>query len=514
MTQSFRHPHTLMVQGATSDAGKSLLVTGLARLLTRQGLSVAPFKPQNMALNSAVTATGGEIGRAQAVQAEACGLLPTTDMNPVLLKPNSATGAQVIVQGRAIGHYSAQAYQALKLQLLPEVVAAHARLQQQFEVVLVEGAGSPAEVNLRAHDIANMGFAEAIDCPVIIVADIDRGGVFAHLFGTYAVLSPTEQARVKGFVINQFRGDRSLLTPGLEWLEQRTGVPVLAVIPYLEDLHIEAEDSMQLAHYNQVAEDWRLLRVVVVQLPRISNHTDFDVLRLHPQVNCQFVADVSDFQGADLIILPGSKNVREDLHWLQKQGWPAILQRHVRLGGRVFGLCGGFQMLGQDITDPEGVESKPGSSAGLGYLALKTELTGDKILRSVSGTTLDSGLAAAGMPIQGYEIHTGRSSGPALQHPLFKLTQPNRSEQPHYVEGAYSEQVCGTYVHGCLDQPEVLAAVLAWAGADVEALQATDALAYSDIKQQAFERLADVFSEEFKLAELAQLLGLPEVRLA
>ena len=499
--------HTLMIQGATSDAGKSVLVTGLARWLHRQGVRVAPFKPQNMALNSAVTATGGEIGRAQAVQAEACGLTPSTDMNPVLLKPNSATGSQVIVQGRAIGNYSAQDYQALKPQLLAEVVAAHARLQAQFEVVLVEGAGSPAEVNLRAHDIANMGFAEAIDCPVIIVADIDRGGVFAHLYGTYAVLSPSEQARIKGFVINRFRGDRRLLNSGLEWLEAQTGVPVLAVIPYVPDLHIEAEDSLQLPSYQQAQPEQSALRVAVLQVPRISNHTDFDVLRLHPQIDCTFVQDPSAFAGADLIILPGSKNVREDLQWLQAQSWPKLLQRHLRWGGKVMGICGGLQMLGETIHDPDGVESSPGSSAGLGYLALETVLTGDKILRTVAGLTQASGLAPAGLPLAGYEIHTGRSSGAALQQPLFTLTQAG---QPEYAEGAYTEQVCGTYVHGCLDQPDFLAAVMVWAGAEALAPVPLD---YRQMKQQAFDRLADVLAAEFAAEDLARLLGLPKGRL-
>jgi adenosylcobyric acid synthase len=514
MQKTFRHAHTLMVQGATSDAGKSVLVTGLARLLHQRGISVAPFKPQNMALNSAVTATGGEIGRAQAVQAEACGLIPSNDMNPVLLKPNSATGSQVIVHGKAIGNYSAQAYQTLKPQLLSEVVAAHARLQHQYDVVLVEGAGSPAEVNLRAHDIANMGFAEAIDCPVIIVADIDRGGVFAHLYGTHAVLSPTEQARIQGFVINRFRGDRSLLTSGLEWLEQKTGVPVLAVIPYLPDLHIEAEDSMQLRQYNASnhlpLQSGPPLRVAVVQVPRISNHTDFDVLRLHAHIECQFVQDPAAFRGADLIILPGSKNVREDLQWLHTQGWPAVLQRHLRWGGKLLGICGGLQMLGEQIADPNGVESTPGTSLGLGYLALSTELTGDKILRRVQGQTQSSGLAAAGLPVQGYEIHTGRSSGPALKQPLFVLSQLECPDQPSYSEGAYTEQVCGTYVHGCLDQPELLGAILTWAGASSD----VPALDYTHMKHQAFDRLAQVLADEFAAADLARLVGLPEARLA
>src|SRR3989338_4497460 len=277
---------TLMVQGTTSDAGKSTLVTALCRWLKRQGVSVVPFKPQNMALNSAVTADGGEIGRAQAVQAQAAGLAPHTDMNPVLLKPNSDTGAQVIIHGRALSSMDAVAYHDYKKVAMQAVLQSHQRLAAQYQVVMVEGAGSPAEINLRAGDIANMGFAEAVDCPVILIADIDKGGVFAHLVGTLELLAPSEQARVKGFVINRFRGDIALLQPGLDWLEQRTGKPVLGVLPYLMDFHLEAEDAID---QRQGGKAERVLKVRVPVLPRISNHTDFDPLRLHPQVDLPFI---------------------------------------------------------------------------------------------------------------------------------------------------------------------------------------------------------------------------------
>jgi adenosylcobyric acid synthase len=277
---------TLMVQGTTSDAGKSTLVTALCRWLKRQGVTVVPFKPQNMALNSAVTADGGEIGRAQAVQAQAAGLPPHTDMNPILLKPNSDVGAQVIIHGRAVSNMDAVAYHDYKRVAMEAVLASHRRLRDAYQVVMVEGAGSPAEINLRANDIANMGFAEAVDCPVILIADIDKGGVFAHLVGTLELLSPSEQARVKGFVINRFRGDIALLQPGLDWLEQRTGKPVLGVLPYLMDFHLEAEDAVDV---RQSAKNEQTLKVVVPVLPRISNHTDFDPLRLHPQVDLCFV---------------------------------------------------------------------------------------------------------------------------------------------------------------------------------------------------------------------------------
>ena len=323
-----------MIQGTTSDAGKSTLVAGLCRALARRGVRVAPFKPQNMALNSAVTADGGEIGRAQAVQAQACNLPPHSDMNPVLLKPNTDIGAQVIIHGRALSSMDARAYHDYKTVAMGAVLQSYARLRAQYDVIIVEGAGSPAEINLRAGDIANMGFAEAVDCPVLLIADIDRGGVFAHLVGTLALLSESEQARVAGFVINRFRGDIDLLMPGIEWLEARTGKPVLGILPYLHGLHLEAEDALARAPTGA----GNTLRVRVPALPRISNHTDFDPLRLHPQVDFRYLGPGEDPTGADLVILPGSKSVRADLAWLRAHGWEQALQRHLRYGGKLLGI--------------------------------------------------------------------------------------------------------------------------------------------------------------------------------
>ena len=412
----------LMVQGTTSDAGKSLLVTALGRWLARRGIAVAPFKPQNMALNSAVTHDGGEIGRAQAVQALACGLQPHTDMNPVLLKPNTDTGAQVIIQGRAVATMNARDYQGYKAQARQAVLASFHRLAAGYQVILVEGAGSPAEVNLRAQDIANMGFAEAVDCPVILIADIDRGGVFAHLVGTLALLSERERARVQGFVINRFRGDLDLLRPGLEWLERETGKPVLGVLPFLPGLHLEAEDGLASPPQRQVSDSEDAgpasLRIIVPALPRLSNRTDFDPLCLHPQVALSFIGPGQDLPPADLIILPGSKSVRSDLAWLRQQGWEAAILRHLRYGGKVIGLCGGFQMLGRRIHDPQGLEGAPGSSEGLGLLDLETTLAPEKQLRNVQGQ-----LSLGQEPVTGYEIHAGVSEGPALGRPALHLRQ-------------------------------------------------------------------------------------------
>lgn len=504
----YQSPHTLMVQGTTSDAGKSILVTALCRILARHKIGVAPFKPQNMALNSAVTQEGGEIGRAQAVQAEACYLPSSTDMNPILLKPNTDIGAQVILNGKAIGNMDAQTYHAYKPELLKEVVAAHGRLQDNYHVVMVEGAGSPAEINLRENDLANMGFAEAVDCPVIIVADIDRGGVFAHLLGTYELLSETEQQRVVGFVINRFRGDIKLLESGLDWLEERSGVPVLAVIPYIHNLHIEAEDAINLNQELNAEDSYRQLKVVVPAYPRMSNHTDFDVLRLHPQVDLQFVKDITLFKGADLIVLPGSKNVRGDLQWLKDECWQEAIYRHLRLGGKVLGVCGGYQMLGQKLHDPEGIESKPGSSEGLGLLEMETTLTGNKTLRNVEGNSCAVELFGdKSTAVKGYEIHAGVSRGPALDNPLFSLQHSDEEGGEPFAEGSINSDktVMGSYVHGLFDQPQLLQKLLDWAG-----LQGHEEFDYPAFREQQIDRLADEVEAVMPLSMLQRLLGLDE----
>ncbi len=357
----------LMVQGTTSDAGKSVLVAGLCRVLMRKGVSVAPFKSQNMALNSAVTKDGGEIGRAQALQAFACGVEPSVHMNPILLKPNTDMKAQIIVQGKALPTEATLGNISYKNYTMPYVLDSFAQLNQKFDCVVIEGAGSPAEINLRENDIANMGFAEEADVPVIIVADIDRGGVFAHLYGTLALLSQSEQDRVIGFVINRFRGDIELLNPGLDWLEQKTGKPVIGVLPYLHGLELDAEDAVDS---QQTKNEKTKLTVCVPVLPRMSNHTDFDMFKHHPEIDFQFRYQGQSLTGADLIILPGSKSVRADLAFLQQQGWHKDIEKHLRYGGKLIGICGGYQMLGKTIADPDGIEGPAGVADGLGYLAV------------------------------------------------------------------------------------------------------------------------------------------------
>ncbi|MPQ86915.1 cobyric acid synthase [Pseudomonas sp. MAFF 730085] len=481
---------TLMVQGTTSDAGKSTLVTALCRWLVRQGVAVAPFKPQNMALNSAVTAEGGEIGRAQAVQAQAANLAPHTDMNPVLLKPNSDTGSQVIIHGRAVTSMNAVAYHDYKAIAMQAVLASHARLSAAYPVVMVEGAGSPAEINLRANDIANMGFAEAVDCPVLLIADINRGGVFAHLVGTLELLSPTEQARVKGFIINRFRGDIALLQPGLDWLEARTGKPVVGVLPYVMDLHLEAEDGIDRRQTDKAAQ---VLKVVVPVLPRISNHTDFDPLRLHPQVDLQFVGPGQPIPPADLIILPGSKSVRSDLAYLRANGWDTAVARHLRYGGKVLGICGGLQMLGEQVHDPLGLEGPAGSSNGLGLLAFSTTLEAEKQLRNVRGRLL---LESA--EVSGYEIHAGVTTGSALAQAAV-LLDDGRSDGAQSADG----QVLGTYLHGVFETPAACSALLRWAG-----LQDVQEVDYHALRERDIERLADLVENHLDTDLLRKLCGI------
>jgi adenosylcobyric acid synthase len=489
---------SLMIQGCTSDAGKSTLVAALCRILARRGVRVAPFKPQNMALNSAVTIDGGEIGRAQALQALAAGLAPHSDFNPVLLKPTTDQCAQVIIHGRVASDLSARDYHAYKPRAMTAVLASWQRLTAAYDCVVVEGAGSPAEINLRDRDIANMGFAEAVDCPVVLIADIDRGGVFAHLVGTLELLSETERARVVGFVINRFRGDISLLESGLTWLEQRTGKPVLAVLPYLHGLFLDAEDAIAT---EQVAKPQARLRVIAPACPRTSNHNDLDPLRLHPQVDFQWIGPSQEIPAADLVVLPGSKAVCADLAWLREQGWDAALQKHLRYGGKVLGLCGGYQMLGHSIDDPLALEGAAGSTVGLGWLDCATTLAADKQLRNVSGR-----LALANAAMHGYEIHLGVTAGAALAHPLVRLDD-GRAEGAISADG----QIAGSYCHGLFDHPQALTALLAWAGlrdaghVDFAARRAADIERLADAVEQAFDwrQLAASFAPAAAIANKA-----------
>jgi adenosylcobyric acid synthase len=437
-----------------------------------------------MALNSAVTIEGGEIGRAQAMQAIAAGLAPQIHMNPILLKPNSDKGAQVIVQGFAKHAMEAVEYHQFKKEAMQYALDSFQQLNNKYPFIIIEGAGSPAEINLRENDIANMGFAEAIDCPVIIVADIDRGGVFAHLVGTLNLLSATEQKRVIGFVINRFRGDIALLEPGIEWLEAQTGVPVLGVLPYLHNLHIEAEDAI---NSEQSVKAERTLKVIVPVLPRISNHTDFDALRLHPNIELEYVAvNSAVIPPADLIILPGSKSVRDDLALLKQHNWQQAINKHLRYGGKVIGICGGMQMLGNVIHDPLGIEGLAGSSEGFALLDFETTLQAEKTLQQVQGT-----LCLNKANVTGYEIHAGVSTGKAFESPAVHLA--------HKTDGAISNdnQILATYIHGLFDSQEALQAIIAWAG-----LSDAASFNYEELKEQQINRLADAVEQAIDINAL------------
>lgn len=487
---------TLMVQGTTSDAGKTTVVAALCRWLAHQGVSVAPFKPQNMALNSAVTVDGGEIGRSTALQALACGLEPHSDMNPVLLKPQSDCGAQVILRGQVYGNMDALDYHDYKAEAMASVMASWRALSERYDVIIAEGAGSPAEINLRANDIANMGFAEAADCPVLLVGDIDKGGVFAQLVGTLALISEREQARTAGFIINRFRGDLGLLEPGLDWLTEHTGKPVFGVLPYLHGLVIDSEDSVGTSGTSEAGA----LNVVVPVLPRISNHNDFDPLRLHPGVNLTFVGPDAPIPPADLIILPGSKSTRHDLQWLKQQGWPEAIRKHLRYGGKLLGICGGFQMLGQGVEDPQGLEGETGSTEALGLLEMTTRMVSGKQLREVTGR-LGGALSAGAdeVTLTGYEMHNGVTEGPALARPFSVLD--GRADGAVSADG----QIAGSYVHGLFDAPAACDAILAWAGLNRETARAVD---YQAHRLHQLDRLADQVEQCLDTHRLRTLLQL------
>lgn len=493
-----------MIQGTTSNAGKSVIVTGLCRLFHSKGFRVAPFKPQNMALNSAVTIDGGEIGRAQAVQALACRLEPHTDMNPILLKPNSDQGAQVIINGHSIGNMNAVEYHAFKKNAMQYALAAYHHLAEQYDLIIVEGAGSPAEINLRENDIANMGFASAVDCAVLLVADIDRGGVFAHLAGTMDCLAKDERKRVKGFLINRFRGDKTLLDSGVDWLTEKTGIQTLGVLPYLKGLHIEAEDAVDQRCREGIGERENglatALKVIVPRLPRISNHTDFDVLRLHPQVELRFIDEGQHIPPSDLIVLPGSKNTIHDLDWLVENQWQTHIKRHLRYGGKLIGICGGYQMIGQAIHDPNGIEGKAASRPGLQLMDFETRLEPIKKLRQVSGTLL-----AQQAVVEGYEIHIGSTTGPALEHPAINLGDR--------FDGVISKdnQILATYLHGVFDHHEACAALLKWAGLGGDLnndLENDGDFNYKAFRHRQIDRVAKMLESEIDYRQLLDCVGI------
>lgn len=444
----------IMLQGTGSDVGKSLLVAGLARALKRRGMRPAPFKPQNMSNNAAVTADGGEIGRAQALQARAAGLSPTSDMNPILLKPQTDMGSQLIVQGKMQGTARARDYYGLKPKLLPKALESFHRLAEAADIVLIEGAGSPAEINLRAGDIANMGFAEAADVPVILVADIDRGGVIASIVGTHAVLEQPEQARVKGFLVNKFRGDASLFDDGVHEIEKRTKWRGLGVLPWFADAYrLPAEDAVAIDQ-GRVASTGAgdtPIKIVVPRLPRIQNFDDLDPLRAETDVSVEIIPHGAPLPGdADLVLIPGSKTTIADLAAFRKEGWDIDLAAHIRRGGHVLGICGGYQMLGRKISDPDGIEGPPGGVDGLGVLDVETVLLGPKTLVEREAVDIATGIA-----VRGYEMHIGRTDGPDRARPMLR-----RADKTDDGAVSIDGRIAACYMHGLFADDRFRAAYL------------------------------------------------------
>jgi adenosylcobyric acid synthase len=478
-----------MLQGTGSDVGKSLLTAGLARAFARRGLGVRPFKPQNMSNNAAVTSEGGEIGRAQALQARASGVAPSVHMNPVLLKPQSERGAQVVVAGRMIGTATARDYQTLRTELLPKVLQSFELLAAGADLVLVEGAGSPAEVNLRAGDIANMGFAEAADVPVVLVGDIERGGVLAQICGTHLLLSPAERQRLKGVIVNKFRGDVSLFAGGIEVIRSVTGLGCLGVVPWFQRAHeLPAEDALALERMAIPARAGRF-RIAVPRLPRIANFDDLDPLRAEPDIAVELIEPGRPLPLCDLILLPGSKATLGDLAALRAEGWDIDILAHVRRGGAVLGLCAGYQMLGRRIADPEGIEGMAGEAQGLGLLEVDTVLTPEKTLQHVTGVELRGNAAVAG-----YEMHVGRTDGPGTRRPMLRLGSR--------LDGAVSAdgRIMGCHVHGIFAGDSFRRGFLERLGGKADA-----ALFYEARVESALEALANHCEAHLDVARLLEI---------
>ena len=486
----------IMVQGTMSGAGKSLLCAALCRIFAQDGYRVAPFKSQNMALNSFVTRDGLEMGRAQVVQAQAAGIEPDVRMNPILLKPSSDTGSQVIVGGEVRGQMSAAAYFKMKQQLIPEILAAFDSLSEEADIVVIEGAGSPAEINLKADDIVNMGLAKLVDAPVLLAGDIDRGGVFAQLYGTVALLEPEERARIAGLVINKFRGDVDILRPGLAMLEEKTGLPVLGVVPYL---HVEIEDEDSLSERLNARDAVKPLDVAVIRLPHISNFTDFIPLEQHELLGVRYVQRARELGAPDLVILPGTKNTMEDLLWLRQSGLEAAVRRLAQAQTPVLGVCGGYQMLGQTLDDPAGTESgKPMSLAGLGLLPTRTTFDAQKRRTQVRAVAL--GAPFAGARMTGYEIHNGRTM--VNGEPFCRLADGT-------PEGCVCKNVFGTYLHGLFDSGELTQALvkLLCARKGISPRETRPA-SMAEYRQAQFDLLADGVRRALDMGAVYRAMGM------
>ena len=506
---------SLMIQGTASHVGKSILVAAFCRILRQEGYNVAPFKSQNMALNSFITKDGCEMGRAQVVQAEAAGLAPDVDMNPILIKPNTDIGAQIIIHGKVYSNMSASRYHGFKGRAVEFVKESFARLTKRFDFIMIEGAGSPAEINLRENDIANMGMAELADCPVVLVGDIDRGGVFASLVGTIELLATEERERVKGFIINKFRGDVSLLTPGIDFLEKKTGIPVLGVIPYFRDIYIQEEDGVAVDRL-LFAEKTGKIDAAILYLPHISNFTDFDPLEREPGVNLKYVGNGEALGEVDVVIIPGSKNTIEDLKYLYNSGYVEQILGHFNRGGTVVGICGGYQMLGEYIDDPDHVETSLCRMNGMGLLPVRTKIEKEKVTSQVRATVHSSNrFYLSKEKLNGYEIHMGRTESKA-GNPMFEIVK--REGSPVFVpDGCVSGdgRVWGTYIHGIFDndgfRQEFIKRI---SPADClpvvsgEVSERTGTFNFQEFKHAQYEKLAAIVREYTDMDAFYRIAGL------
>ena len=496
----------IMVQGTTSNAGKSFLCAALCRIFRQDGYRAAPFKSQNMALNSYITEDGLEMGRAQAVQAQAAGIPPSVRMNPILLKPTSDVGSQVIVNGVPRGNMPARDYFAYKKRLVPHILAAYESLAAEYDVIVIEGAGSPAEINLKSDDIVNMGLAALVDAPVLLCGDIDRGGVFASLYGTAALLEPEERRRVKGLVINKFRGDVEILKPGLTMLEDLTGIPVAGVVPMVEvDLDDEDSLSARLGRRPAAGE----VDIAVIRLPRLSNFTDFNPLERIPGVSLRYVSGAGELGCPDLILLPGTKNTLGDLRWLRRSGLEAAILQHAARGGAVAGICGGYQMLGEEVADPGGVEGG-GTLAGLGLLPGRTVFRGEKTRTQVRGVFQHAqGLFAGmnGVPFAGYEIHMGETAPTADLPPLTRLDGGRGGTKG---DGLARGNVWGSYVHGLFDQGACAAALVNCLRRAKGLEEARPALDWAAYQEEQYDRLAAAVRNALDMERIYRILNREE----
>ena len=496
----------IMIQGTMSNAGKSILAGGLCRVFHQDGYKVAPFKSQNMALNSFITKEGLEMGRAQVMQAEAAGIEPLAIMNPILLKPTNDTGSQVILNGEVQGVMSAMEYFRRKKEYVPLIQRAYRTLEEQFDIIVIEGAGSPAEINLKSGDIVNMGMAEMADAPVLLAGDIDRGGVFAQIVGTIALLEEHERRRVKGTIINKFRGDREILRPGLTMLEEKTNIPVCGVVPYFH-LDIDEEDSLSERFVHK--EKKGILDLAVIRLPRISNFTDLMPLEAMEEVSVRYVASVTEFGTPDAVILPGSKNTMEDLKWLRQCGLEAKILRHASAGKTVFGICGGYQMMGEVLKDPQGVESR-GELNGMGLLPIQTVFAGEKTRTRVQGRF--EGLTGplqdlSQIPLEGYEIHMGVTTYTKDPCPLVQIQEETGERRSRY-DGARRGSCYGCYVHGIFEHPKAVSgfvtALLKEKGYETGNIERLDWKTY---KETQYEKLAEIMRESLDMEYIYQIMG-------